>query len=33
VTDKNKKTTNSSDLTELPKMVFGVMGSAGGELE
>ena len=30
--DKNKRTTNQTDLTEFPKMVFGVMGSAGGEV-
>ena len=28
--NENKISANRADLTEFPKMVFGVMGSAGG---
>ena len=30
--NENKISANRADLTEFPKMVFGVMGSAGGEM-
>jgi hypothetical protein len=32
MTDINKIPASNADLTEFPKMVFGVMGSAGGEV-
>jgi hypothetical protein len=30
--NKNKISANHANLTEFPKMVFGVMGSTGGEV-